>query len=98
MQQIAIVPTMLEVICSATGMGFAAIARVTGDRWIACSVRDEISFGLVPGGELEIKSTICNEVRDSREPVIIDHVDEDARFCDHRRDHHQHTRYTDAAY
>lgn len=82
-QQISIVPTMLEVICRATGMGFAAIARVTEERWIVCSVRDEISFGLQPGGELEIKSTICNEIRDSREPVIIDHVDQDSRFCDH---------------
>jgi hypothetical protein len=27
-QQIPIVPTMLEVICQTTGMGFAAIARV----------------------------------------------------------------------
>ena len=80
---IPIVPTMLEVICRSTGMGFAAIARVTDDRWIACSVRDEIAFGLVPGGELEIKSTICNEIRDSRQPVIIDHVDKDEHFCDH---------------
>lgn len=82
-QQIPIVSTMLEVVCRATGMGFAAIARVTDDRWIACSVRDEISFGLKPGGELEIKSTLCNEIRDTKLPIIIDHVDEDARFCDH---------------
>jgi hypothetical protein len=27
-------------------MGFAAIARVTEDRWIACEARDEIHFGL----------------------------------------------------
>ena len=32
------VPTILEVVCRTTGMGFAAVARVTEDRWIACAV------------------------------------------------------------
>ena len=45
---IAAVPTILDVVCRITGMGFAAVARVTEDRWIACSVRDEIAFGLRP--------------------------------------------------
>ena len=35
------VPTILEVVCRTTGMGFAAVARVTEDRWIACSVRPD---------------------------------------------------------
>ena len=82
-KRIDIVPKMLEVICRATGMGFAAIARVTEDRWIACSVRDEINFGLAPGGELEVKTTICDEIRDSRQAVIIDNVAEDPHFCNH---------------
>jgi hypothetical protein len=29
------VPTILEVICKTTGMGFAAVARVTDSRWVA---------------------------------------------------------------
>jgi len=66
------VPLILEVVCRTTGMGFAAIARVTGERWIACAVRDEIAFGLEPGGELKVETTICDEIRDSGEPVIID--------------------------
>jgi signal transduction histidine kinase len=82
-QQIPIVPAILEVICRTTGMGFAAIARVTQERWIACSVRDEIQFGLKSGGELQIETTICNEIRDSGKPVIIDHVAEDEYFCKH---------------
>jgi signal transduction histidine kinase len=81
--QIAAVPTILEVVCRTTGMGFAAVARVTEDRWIACGVRDEIAFGLQPGGELKIETTICNEIRDSRQPVIIDSVDEDPIFRTH---------------
>lgn len=73
-KKIAIVPGMLEVICRSTGMGFAAVARVTEDRWIACEVRDEIGFGLQSGGELPIKTTICNEIRQTRQPVVFDNV------------------------
>ena len=48
------IPKILDIACRTTGMRFAAVARVTEDRWIACSVRDDISFGLKPGGELDI--------------------------------------------
>jgi signal transduction histidine kinase len=64
-------------------MGFAAVARVTEDRWIACSVLDEIDFGLAPGGELKVETTICNEIRSHLETIAIDHVDEDKIYCDH---------------
>jgi len=80
---IASVPTILEVVCRTTGMGFAAIARVTDDRWVACGVRDEIAFGLQPGGELKIETTICNEIRDHRELVVIDDVAQDPVYCNH---------------
>jgi signal transduction histidine kinase len=82
-RRINAIPSMLDVVCRTTGMGFAAVARVTDDRWIVCAVRDEISFGLQPGGELKVETTICDEIRDSRVPVIIDHVDEDPDFRDH---------------
>lgn len=81
--RIEAVPTILQVVCRITGMGFAALARVTEDRWIACSVLDEIDFGLKPGGELNVETTICNEIRQSREPVIIDNVAEDKAWCEH---------------
>jgi signal transduction histidine kinase len=77
------VPTILDVVCRSTGMGFAAVARVTEDRWIACSVKDDIGFGLKPGGELKVETTICNEIRESREAVVIDHVATDAHFAQH---------------
>jgi signal transduction histidine kinase len=64
-------------------MGFAAVARVTEDRWIACAVRDQIDFGLQPGGELKLETTICHEIRQSGQPVIIDHVAENPDFCSH---------------
>jgi signal transduction histidine kinase len=81
--RIDVVPKILEVVCRTTGMGFAAVARVTEERWIACAVRDEIAFGLRPGGELEVASTICDEIRDSGRHVVIDHVAEDENFCRH---------------
>lgn len=64
-------------------MGFAAVARVTEERWVACSVLDNIHFGLKPGGELEVKSTICHEIRQMEKPVVIDHVDLDEVYKDH---------------
>ena len=81
--QISAVPTILDVVCSMSGMRFAAVARVTNDQWIACSVRDEIAFGLQPGGELKIETTICNEIRDHRQAVIIDNVAEDPVYAGH---------------
>jgi len=80
---IAAVPSILDVVCRITGMGFAAIARVTDDRWVACGVRDEIAFGLQPGDELKIETTICNEIRDHREVVVIDNVAKDPIYCNH---------------
>jgi signal transduction histidine kinase len=77
------VPSILQVICHTTGMGFAAIARVTEGRWIACSVLDQIDFGLKPGGELKVETTICHEIRQCREGVVIDHVDEDEVYRGH---------------
>ena len=81
--QISAVPTILDVVCKTTGMRFAAVARVTADRWIACSVKDELAFGLEPGGELKIETTICNEIRDHRQSVIISNVAEDPAYSSH---------------
>ncbi|MDB5687465.1 MAG: hypothetical protein JWR77_2054, partial [Rhizorhabdus sp.] len=53
--------SILEEVCRITQMGFAAVARVTEDRWIACQVLDRIQFGLNPGDELDLKTTICDE-------------------------------------
>ncbi len=82
-QGIAAVPRILEVVCRSTGMGFAAVARVTEQRWICCAVRDEIEFGLGPGGELEVETTICHEIRQSREAVVIDNVADDIAYSGH---------------
>ncbi|WP_449395961.1 GAF domain-containing sensor histidine kinase [Devosia riboflavina] len=82
-QRIAAVPTILDVVCRATGMGFAAVARVTEDRWVACQVLDNIHFGLPPGGELKVETTLCHEIRQHREVVAIDNVAEDVTYRSH---------------
>jgi signal transduction histidine kinase len=79
-----VIPKILEVACRTTGMGFAAVARVTEDRWVACAVRDEIAFGLGVGGELPVETTLCNEVRDLRRSIVFG----DASQSDTYRDHH----------
>lgn len=82
-QNISAVPTILDVVCRTTGMGFAAVARVTEDRWIACQVLDNIHFGLAAGGELKVETTLCHEVRQHRNVVVIDNVDDDPIYANH---------------
>lgn len=81
--KIPIITNILNVVCQSTGMGFSAVARVTETKWVTCSVRDDISFGLKPGDELELKTTICNEIRHHQNAVVIDHVAEDPDFKAH---------------
>lgn len=75
--------TILEVVCRTTQLRFAAVARVTESRWICCASQDDIAFGLKPGDELKVETTICNEIRDHRRPVAIDCVADDAAFHNH---------------
>lgn len=82
-QRIDAIPVILDTVCRLTNMGFAAIARVTESQWVACSVRDEIAFGLEPGGNLPLSSTICNEIRQSKQTVIISDVSEDEEYRTH---------------
>ena len=81
--RIEAVPRLLKVLCETTGMGFAAVARVTDERWVACAVEDRVSFGLVPGGELPLKSTLCHDVRSTDQAIFIDQASLDPVFCTH---------------
>ena len=74
---------ILQEICTLTGMGFAAIARVTQHRWIACQVLDKIDFGMDPADELEIRKTICDEIRDTGEAVVFDDASDDIKWARH---------------
>nr|WP_010217327.1 hypothetical protein [Sphingomonas sp. PAMC 26621] len=77
------IAAILQRVCDLTGMGFAAVARVTEERWTACQVLDRIDFGLDPGDELELKTTICNEIRDHRKAVVFDRASGHAYWRNH---------------
>lgn len=77
------VRAILDEACRVTQMGFVALACVTEDRWIACQVVDKIEFGLDPGDELDIKKTICNDVRECGETIVIDEVAVDPEWRTH---------------
>lgn len=77
------VPALLKFICRTTGMGFAAVARVTDESWTACAVQDDIQFGLEPGGSLDVHTTLCKEARALRQPIAFDHASTDPEFCEH---------------
>lgn len=77
------VRAILTEVCRLTGMGFSAVAHVTDERWIACQVEDSIDFGLDPGGELEVRKTICNEIRLHGQVVMIDDTANDPDWWSH---------------
>jgi signal transduction histidine kinase len=81
--RIAAVPTILEVVARTTGMRFTAVARVTDTHWMACAVYDQLEFGLKPGGELVLETTICNEIRQHRQPVVFGHASAHPHFSTH---------------
>jgi len=74
---------ILAEVCALTGMGFAAVAYVSDQRWIACQVDDRIDFGLDPGAELEVRKTICDDIRRDGKAVIIDDTDADRDWWSH---------------
>lgn len=82
-QRIDAVPRILTAVTEITGMRFAAVARVTETDWTACSVLDELGFGLKPGGGLQVDTTICNEIRHHREPVVFGNASEHPVFSKH---------------
>ncbi|WP_081177105.1 GAF domain-containing sensor histidine kinase [Rhizobium rhizosphaerae] len=82
-QRIGIVPKLLDVCCRVTGMGFAAVARVTETHWIAAQVLDQSDFGLKAGGQLKVDTTICHEIRSHRTAVVIDDVSQDPAYAAH---------------
>lgn len=69
--RIEAVPRILETVAHITGSRFTAIARVTETTWTACATLDTLGFGLVPGGQLVLETTICDEIRQSSTSVVF---------------------------
>ncbi len=77
------VGTLLETVMLATDMRFAAVARVTTDRWVACRTVDEVNFGLAEGDEIGIDQTFCQSVRETSEKVMFNDVATDDVYRNH---------------
>lgn len=78
-----LVGTILETVMLATNMRFAAVARVTSDRWVACRTVDEVNFGLAEGDEIEIESTFCQSVRETSNKVLFNDAATDELYRGH---------------
>lgn len=77
------IAAILRKVCDSTEMGFVAVARVDEERWTACQTLDQIGFGLDAGDELDLKTTICNEIRDHRRAVVFDSASGNAYWRTH---------------
>jgi GAF domain-containing protein len=77
------VAAILEEVARATGMRFTTVARVSDKRWTACAVHDTIDFGLRPGEDLALDTTICNEIRDHGQTVMFSHASTHPMFSKH---------------
>ncbi len=82
-QAIAAVPRMLETVAGLTGLRFVCVAHVSADSWTACAVHDGLGLGLSPGATLDVTTTLCEEVRESRQAVVIDCVRDSECYRDH---------------
>jgi len=81
--RIKAVPRILETVAHITGSRFTAIARVTETTWTACATYDTLGFGLVPGGQLVLETTLCNEIRQSATAVVFAHASRHPQYAEH---------------
>lgn len=80
--RIEAVPTILDAVSELTGLGFVCIARVTDTRLYMCAVRDRLNFGFKVGDSLDVKTTLCEKVREKQKAIIIDSI-ADSEYRDH---------------
>jgi len=65
------ISALLETTCAMTGMGFAAVARVTHDLSLICAVRDDIGLNLHPGDELKCLSALNHQAGTFHQAIVI---------------------------
>ncbi|MBZ2161135.1 GAF domain-containing sensor histidine kinase [Alteromonas stellipolaris] len=76
-QSIEAVPHIMKMLSDVTGLRFICVARVTEDNWTMCAVYDQVNFNLIPGDQLDIKTTFCSQVRKSTKAIVIEHAKKD---------------------
>jgi hypothetical protein len=83
MERVPGIAGILESVLALTKLRFAAVARVTETRWTALVVIDRVGFGVVPGQDMILEQTLCNEVRQLRQVVAFSHASADPRYGAH---------------
>lgn len=83
-QAIKAVPDILETLADLTGLGFICVAHVTATTWTACAILDRLDFGLQPGDPVDVTTTLCEDVRDTGQAIVIDSVEDSDRYRDHQ--------------
>lgn len=86
--RIAAVPRILTAVVELTGMRFAAVARVTDTTWTTCAAQDDLGFGLAPGADLPLETTLCNEIRQHHQPILFSQASTHPVYCDHHTPKH----------
>ncbi|KPX70893.1 GAF domain-containing protein [Pseudomonas amygdali pv. lachrymans] len=74
---------ILRLVTRLTGMRFAGIAKFTDADWIACSVYDPTDLGIDDGDVFKLETTLCNELRQHKCPIVINEVATDAVYAEH---------------
>jgi signal transduction histidine kinase len=75
------VPALLKVLCEMSGLRFAAVAGIEGTTWTAYAVRDDLSLGVNPGGELAFMASFGIDCRAARLPVLLEQAGMDCTPC-----------------
>lgn len=81
--RVPFVTSILELICSSTGAGVAAVTRITDDKWVACAVDDRIKMGLKSGDVLAVETTLCYEVWKRGEGIAVNDAAGEPAYRDH---------------
>ncbi len=81
--KIPTIPAILRLLREQTGMRFVGFARVTPERWVTCAVLDEGGFGLLPGDELDVNTTLCKAQLEKPATIVFDDFLADATYKDH---------------
>lgn len=69
-RQMESIPLILKMVKATTGLRFAAVARVTESRWVACAVDDDVGLELDVGSERVSAQTLCDQVRQMRRSLV----------------------------
>jgi GAF domain-containing protein len=72
---------ILKLVTRLTGMRFAGIAKFTDSEWVACAVYDEIHIGIQEGEVLELETTLCNELIENPQALIIPSISRSERYA-----------------